>query len=989
MSDAEPELGLGLVIDADERSVVLQFAAADETRRYAVRTAPLRRVRFDVGDVVTSRDGERIEIDAVDEHAGLLVYRSGDRSLAEAQVSDRVALTGPRERLLAGRADPPDLFDLRVETLERLHRLRKSPLRGFVGSRIELLPHQFFIASEVTSRRKPRVLLADETGLGKTIEACLILNRLLLTGRASRVLILVPDSLVHQWLVELRRRFNLPFAIFDEERCAAIETSAEVELVEGARDEELAVHDAGEAREADEVRGVRPNEAAGNPFDSEQLVLAGISLFSDSDRRSAQAAAAGWDVVVVDEAHHLVWEEGRPSAAYRAVERVAGGSDGLILLTATPEQLGEHSHFARLQLLDPDRYDSFEHWRSEAEHYREIARIADRLLRHETLSVAEHRRLAAALDTDVDEIDRRLAECAGRHHVIDELIDRHGPGRVMFRNTRAAMTAFPDRQVKLERLEAGRRDSRALDRIAAEVRADLCDAAFGAASETATAAATDFSDDPRIVSVTDFLTAPATRTHKLLVICHSAAKAQAVKAAIEARINVDVALFHERLTLLQRDRNAAWFAAGDGARVLVCSEIGSEGRNFQHAQHLVMFDLPLDPDLVEQRIGRLDRIGQRGSVHVLVPFVAGTGLEVLARWHDEGVGAFERPTLTALPLLERFGPRVRELALDAVGEDSSVLEPALVAVITETAAAARELAERVAVGRDRLLEMASLRRDVADPLVAAIAALDESDEIEDYFLRLLESFHIYAEELAPRTYRLNPDAMRSAEFPSLERGETAVAFDRDTALVREDLGLVTVDHPLLSDAMELLLASERGNASFAIADERGRSPRLILEVVFVLEPIAPARLHVDRFMPPTPVRVAVDQTGADLTGSGAMPGTAPLEEGRARWLAKHAAKLRPVLANMIASADEAARRSANGLRATAIAELHASLGAEIERLRALSKINDHVRPEEIAAVAEELTAVERHLTQARLRMDSARLVWQGPSFEGEPRPPRG
>ena len=111
--------------------------------------------------------------------------------------------------------------------------------------------------------------------------------------------------------------------------------------------------------------------------------------------------------------------------------------------------------------------------------------------------------------------------------------------------------------------------------------------------------------------------------------------------------------------------------------MLVCSEIGSEGRNFQHSQHLVMFDLPLDPDLVEQRIGRLDRIGQRGTVHVHVPFVADTGLEVLARWHDEGIGAFERPSLTALPLLERFGARVRELALGGATEDFAATEQAL------------------------------------------------------------------------------------------------------------------------------------------------------------------------------------------------------------------------------------------------------------------------------------------------------------------------
>ena len=81
---------------------------------------------------------------------------------------------------------------------------------------------------------------------------------------------------------------------------------------------------------------------------------------------------------------------------------------------------------------------------------------------------------------------------------------------------------------------------------------------------------------------------------------------------------------------VQRDRNAAWFAEPDGARLMICSELGSEGRNFQHARHLVLFDLPLDPDLVEQRIGRLDRIGQTEPIHIHVPYLTGSADEVVA-----------------------------------------------------------------------------------------------------------------------------------------------------------------------------------------------------------------------------------------------------------------------------------------------------------------------------------------------------------------------
>ncbi|MBI5506993.1 MAG: DEAD/DEAH box helicase family protein, partial [Deltaproteobacteria bacterium] len=359
MSDPEPELGLGVVVSVEERSVVLSFASAGETRRYALGSAPLRRVRFAIGDSVTDTQGRRGRIDRVDERGGLLVYGCDGAELPEADISDQVALTSPSQRLSGGRVDPPAKFELRIETLARLHAMRKSPLRGFVGPRVDLLPHQFFIASEVTSRLAPRVLLADETGLGKTIEAGLVLSRLLLSGRAARVLVLVPESLIHQWLVELRRRFQLRFSIFDEERCAGIERS----------------------------------EPEDNPFAQAQLVLAGLPLVADSPKRTWQAAEAGWDMVVVDEAHHLRWTRSHASPQYQAVEAIARRAQGLMLLTATPQQLGEEGHFARLRLLDPDRYDDFDRWVREAGDYREVAAIARDLIAGNMLDDGALRRL--------------------------------------------------------------------------------------------------------------------------------------------------------------------------------------------------------------------------------------------------------------------------------------------------------------------------------------------------------------------------------------------------------------------------------------------------------------------------------------------------------------------------------------------------------------------------------------------------------------------
>lgn len=346
ISESEPELGLATVIHAGEGRVQVVFAAAGQTRTYASDNAPLKRVRFRAGDTIKTHEDKEFVVKEVIEKVGLLTYVGDGQKLPEAQLNDNLSMHGPEDRLFAGRFDEPADFELRSRALTLLHRSRKSSVRGFVGGRIDLIPHQLYIAQEVANRQAPRVMLSDEVGLGKTIEACLILHRLLLTGRAERVLILVPESLVHQWFVEMLRRFNVRLNIFDEERCAAIESG----------------------------------EPGANPFLDDQLILTSIQFLASDPRRARQAVEAGWDVLVVDEAHHLAWSKEASSREYQIVEEISRRSEGLLLLTATPEQLGVESHFARLRLLDPDRYRDLESFQAEATDYKGTADIAEKLL---------------------------------------------------------------------------------------------------------------------------------------------------------------------------------------------------------------------------------------------------------------------------------------------------------------------------------------------------------------------------------------------------------------------------------------------------------------------------------------------------------------------------------------------------------------------------------------------------------------------------------
>src|SRR5581483_4256570 len=247
-------------------------------------------------------------------------------------------------------------------------------------------------------------------------------------------------------------------------------------------------------------------------------------------------------------------------------------------------------------------------------------------------------------------------------------------------------------------------------------------------------------------------------------------------------------------------RNAAWFGNEHGARILLCSEIGSEGRNFQFAHHLVLYDLPLDPELLEQRIGRLDRIGQRSEINIHVPFVRNSFQEVLARWHHEGLDAFQNPPRGGRQMLERFGDRV-----NAVKSHEE-----LNALIDETRAAFQEIVSRLQDGRDRLLELNSFRPGIAADLIDEIRKEDQDDVLESFMLSVFDFFSIHVEEIAERTYKLGSAGVLADSFPGLPASGFTVTCDRERALAREDLQFLTWDHPLVNGALDLLLGSERG-----------------------------------------------------------------------------------------------------------------------------------------------------------------------------------
>ena len=927
-SKGEPELGVGILTETGNRKVSIYFPQSNEKRMYALESAPLRRVVFKPGDIIVDTKNQPLLIEHVELEGELYMYYGKNRKISEADLGNVSVKHDVDDRLFMGDVDSPQTFALRRETLQHDYRRRLSPVNGFVGGRIDLIPHQLYIAHEVSSRYAPRVLLSDQVGLGKTIEACLILHRLLLSGRISRVLILVPESLIHQWFVEVLRRFNLFFNIFDEERCASLDGNA-------------------------------PD---GNPFLDNQLILCSTDFLAGSEKRAQQAIASGWDMLVVDEAHHLEWSVDKVSPEYAVVERLSKVAKGILLLTATPEQLGEESHFARLRLLDPNRYANYNDFINEVPDHENIAGIVEKLYHGKSLSTKDTKLVTSLFSKERIQSVTEGGDDA-KDKLIEDLLDQYGPGRVLFRNKRSAMSGFPTRKTHLIPLMAIDDQDLWIQRMANEFAHDT------ASDDIQVIQQYWFEDDPRVLWLLTVMQELA--PEKILLICKNKEKVLALEEVLSHRTNLKTAVFYEDLSIVQRDRNAAWFSEPDGAQILLCSEIGSEGRNFQFAHHLILFDLPLHPELLEQRIGRLDRIGQTENINIYIPYLVHSPQQLLVRWFHEGLNAFEENLEGGNEIYKEVGDRLLNLSGFHTFAEAN---PELETLIRDTLVFSKKLQKNLADGRDKLLEMNSYRPKIAKKLVEQIQAEDNDKSLESYMTKVFAYFNIEMEDLAPQTYYLQPTSEIAWTFPSIPGEGIGVTFDRKRALSREDMSFLTWDHPLATGSIDMVLSSGTGSAGFGVL--RGtNSPGVLLEIVYVVETAKEQNIYVDRFLPNTPLRIVVDQTGKEVTDKYSVETLdKKLIPGSIDALLENDTLVESILPDMIAAATKIAEKQRANEISKGLKRMNFTLNHETDRLRILQKKNKNIRPDEIQTAINEQITLTSLIKNAQVRMDAIQFI---------------
>ncbi|MFB2662112.1 RNA polymerase-associated protein RapA [Shewanella mangrovisoli] len=954
ISDTESELGLGTVVQVEGRMVTVLFPATGENRMFSRNEAPLTRVIYNPGDTVESHEGWSLSVEELTEKDGLVVYHgihseTGEKaSLRETLLNHNIRFNKPQDRLFAGQIDRLDRFGIRYQCQLLRHQLATSDLLGLQGPRVGLIPHQMWIAHEVGRRYAPRVLLADEVGLGKTIEAGLIIHQQLLTGRAERVLIIVPDTLRHQWLVEMLRRFNLRFSVFDEDRCV----------------EAFADHD--------------------NPFYTEQLVICSLELLRKK-KRLDQALDADWDLLVVDEAHHLEWTEEAPSRAYQVVEALSEVVPGVLLLTATPDQLGHESHFARLRLLDPDRFYDYDAFLAEENSYKDVAVAAEALAGDAKLSDAAINSLTELLsEKDIapsirliqaEDIDSELQQAA-RSELLQELLDRHGTGRVLYRNSRASVKGFPKRifnayphAMPEQYLTAARVNEMMGGRKTLEAKAAQALSPEKLYQEFEDNSASWWKFDPRVDWLIEFL--KSHRSKKVLIIASGADTALSLEEALRTREGIQATVFHEGMSIIERDKAGAYFAQEEGgAQALICSEIGSEGRNFQFASHLVLFDLPLNPDLLEQRIGRLDRIGQKNDIQIHLPYLQDTAQERLLNWYHQGLNAFELTCPSGHVLYSEFA---EELLNVLVGGD----EDELTNLLNHTQSRYKELKHAMEQGRDKLLEINSHGGDKAKAIVERLAQSDQDTKLIGSVIRLWDIIGVDQEDKGENSIILRPsEHMMFPTYPGLHEDGVTVTFDRDTALSRDDIALITQEHPLVQTGLDLITGSDTGTTSVAILKNKALpAGTLFLELIYMADASAPKSSQLYRYLPPTPIRVLLDKNGNDLSAKVDYTSFDKQLSAVNRHIgSKLVTASQPILHPLFAKGEEYAQAAVNELVAQAREKMTSQLTGELDRLESLKAVNPNIREEELEYLRNQMQELSTYLDASQLQLDAIRMV---------------
>lgn len=874
------QLGVGKLHKYDELGRAVVHFGGEGTRTLAPNTFIARArlsestpVRFKTaaGAVVT---GEIVDF-LIEREDGGFVYRVRSdaemHDVWEGMIMPVGETTDPMQLLKAYRWDTPGSYVARWSMADTYGRwcAASGGLPAMLGARVMPLGHQIYAARRVLFDRMPRFVLADEVGLGKTIEAGMIIQALQAERQDFSVLVIAPGSMSRQWLTETYLRF-------------------------GAR----AYHHIDCARIAEES-----STSLGTIVAEQRLIVATTALEAHSEL-AEMITARRWDMVVIDEAHQITPDH----VLYPRLQRLARRSDGILLLSATPSKRDMAGLVGLLALVAPDAFEDETADSFQAKYDRQSA-VWDRLNFTRKLIDAT---ATEGRDLDPDEVEFVAEEWVGLIEgdaLFDALLDRMRAGEAqatveliayvqefhrldhrIIRTRRAALaseiTSWPERTLvelpwsasqaeaiflnHLEELpESDGPESRALRalyqrfcstspntamRFLRERREALEEKPGGVLGEPVARIAADSgpNDEPIILAelvkslaplngeedwlrtaiglaegwqqegafsradllaiwLTDHLGDPE---NQVLVFVQDAEAADDLADRLEARHGKRaVARFHCDIDEKDLASTAFRFQHDKSCRVLVSDELGGEGRNFENASAVVHFDIPVSCARLEQRIGRLDRVGRASNREVLSVVLepATSADRALLETHRDVFQVFNR----SIGGLEFVLPKLQLQVQWAYGESASTLR-----------ALVDDLRAEVDASHSATDEAFDISLDATKPQLERAIALAAGIEEESDTAESASTLRSWASRLGIHTRKrddgssefrwtngslnVSSDRLKIGAGTDSESRLLCGTFARQTALAREDLQFFAPGHSLIDT---MIFEAEHGRHS--------------------------------------------------------------------------------------------------------------------------------------------------------------------------------
>lgn len=817
-----------------------------------------------IGQQVRRRGQAEVGV-VVDVLAGGFVSVSMPTGLSELRVEDLQQVNpSPIDLLRKGELGDSELHLGRIRALLLQHAYQYDESAALSSARVEPAAHQVFVAHRVVNKLQPRMILADEVGLGKTIEAGLILKELRTRGSLQRVLIVTPASLLTQWRTELSSKFNEEFTILDGDALKVLGKSGR------------------------------------NPWSSVDNVIASINLITNA-KHADNLVEAGWDLVIFDEAHRVrrTHRGGEASAnlAYKLADDLKNAVDGLLLLTATPVQLHQFELFSLIELVEPGRFADYRDFERKRLQLPRLNELMLGLRSWPSLGHGERAKVVEAYEQLMSEPApaAELHDDQKRDDLLDRVSERHPLANVMVRNRKAQLDMVSKRVahrvlVPMSDAERAMYDEvseyiltgwnaarasknnaagflmvtyqrmltssstamrRSLERRAAalekslstsgsprrgsaldlESLADAEDGTFAAeqveaVSFEALAVRSEIDEIRRLASGLKRLTDG--KASALLQVLHGVlhehpdekfvvfTQFRDTQAYLRYAIEQNgwrVETFHGGMTPPDKEEAVSRFR--DSAQVFLSTEAGGEGRNLQFCHYLVNYDLPWNPMKVEQRIGRLDRFGQRKPVIIYNLAYEATLEQRILDVLDQRIGIFTESVGALDPILGEVERDIQKMVM----VDRGVAAEGLVEygnAIEQRVAQARQ-AERAL--SDFAMDRSSLRRDIANSLLerSPLASPDDLRVfLEEGLERLGGSINDYPDGgvqavVAPKL------ASRLRLTSSAYRG----SFDPLEALRMEQYAFFAVGHELVDKLLAAMREVADGDTGARRASDVG------------------------------------------------------------------------------------------------------------------------------------------------------------------------